>query len=181
MAIIGISGPPCSGKDTIAEYICKKYEYNHISSGDLLRNEAERMGVPKDRDTLRKISIALQNKQGFGWLIESVLNDNDNTNVLFTGLRSVASVEAIVGHNGKIIYVDSPLPDRYKRSILRGREDNASYGEFVVQDNIENSDLNNDRSLSAIKKMASFVINNSGTAEELFSNADRVMSEILNY
>ena len=41
MDVIGISGPPCSGKDVAAEYLSKFYGYKQISTGDLLREKAK--------------------------------------------------------------------------------------------------------------------------------------------
>lgn len=41
MIIIGLTGHPSSGKDTVAEYIANK-GFAHISCGDLLREEMKK-------------------------------------------------------------------------------------------------------------------------------------------
>jgi adenylate kinase len=37
--VIILSGPPGSGKGTFSQYLKQEYNYNHISAGDLIRNE----------------------------------------------------------------------------------------------------------------------------------------------
>ena len=43
--IITISGKPCSGKSTMAEIFCKKYNFDRVYAGAIFKDEAKKMGL----------------------------------------------------------------------------------------------------------------------------------------
>lgn len=68
---IVLMGMPGAGKGTIGQYICSKYGYEHISSGDLLRDEIR----DKTVIGLQIESIITEGKQVAGSLITKMVLD----------------------------------------------------------------------------------------------------------
>lgn len=178
MEIIGISGPPCSGKDAAAEYLSRRYDYNQISTGDLLRAKARELNIELGRTSLQLLGARLREENdGKDPLLDRALRDMKN-NTVFTGIRTFGAAEAIIEtRNGRIIYVDASLEERYRRSLLRAREDHTSFDEFVAQDEAEhNGAMNIDASLLAIKPIASTVIINNGDLDSFLRQIDEIMN-----
>lgn len=178
MEIIGISGPPCSGKDAAAEYLSRRYGYNQISTGDLLRAKARELNVSLGRTSLQLLGARLRAENGgVDPLLERALEDVRSKTV-FTGIRTLGAAETIIETgNGQIVYVDAPLKDRYNRSLSRARDDRTSLDEFVVQDSAEHNGAENiDTSLLAIRAIASHVIINDGTFDDYLHKIDELVA-----
>lgn len=179
MEIIGISGPPCSGKDAAAEYLSKRYGYNQVSTGDLLRAKARELNVSLGRTSLQLLGARLREENdGKDPLLDSALK-NVGGDTVFTGIRTVDAAEAIMAtERGRLIYVDAPLEERYKRSLTRAREDHSSINEFITQDAAEhNGGFNIDTSLLAIKAIASKVIVNDSTLDGYLRQVDEFVAQ----
>lgn len=177
MDIIGISGPPCSGKDIAAEYLSKQYGYDRISTGDLLRARARELCIDLGRSSLQLLGARLREENGGNDpLLESVLKNITN-NTVFTGIRTLGAAEMITATEiGRIVYVETPLETRYKRSALRNREDHVSFDEFVVQDRIEHGGSEQiDTSLLSIKAIASTIIVNNSSLDDYLSQIDDII------
>jgi cytidylate kinase len=43
--IITVSGKPCTGKSTMAEIFCKKYNFDRIYGGAIFKEEAKKLGL----------------------------------------------------------------------------------------------------------------------------------------
>ena len=43
--MITVAGAPCSGKSTVCKLFALKYNFEHISTGNLIRKMAEKMGL----------------------------------------------------------------------------------------------------------------------------------------
>lgn len=61
--IIGVAGTNASGKDTVANYL-KTKGYANYSLSDIVREECDKRGLPKDRDTLRELANELRRNFG---------------------------------------------------------------------------------------------------------------------
>lgn len=177
MRKLGISGPPCSGKDTAAAYLVEEYGFKHVSTGDLLRAEADRRGINKDRDSLQRLGAHIRKLYGYDPLLQQALESCENDTV-FTGIRTVDAANTILDQdNGRMLYIYSPIDDRYARSIERNRVDHVPYTTFVTQDRVEHEgNSESDTSLRAIESLASFAINNAGTQEDFFKDIDSIMA-----
>jgi dephospho-CoA kinase len=179
MEIIGISGPPCSGKDAAAEYLIRRYGFNRVSTGDLLRAKARELNIGLGRTSLQLLGARLREENGSkDPLLDCALRDV-NKNTVFTGIRTIGAAEAITKNRGRIMYVDAPLEERYKRSLLRAREDHTSFDEFISQDEAEHiGAMNIDTSLLAIKSIASRVIVNDGTLDNYLRQVDEFVEGV---
>ncbi|MCA9344387.1 AAA family ATPase [Candidatus Saccharibacteria bacterium] len=177
MEIIGISGPPCSGKDVAAEYLSLQFGFNKISSGDLLRAKARELNISLGRTSLQLLGTRLREENdGIDPLLDCALKDVSGDTV-FTGIRTVDAAQAIMDtEKGRLIYIDAPLEDRYQRSLTRARGDHSSFDEFIEQDSVEhNGALNIDTSLGAIKAISSKIIYNDSTLDYFLCEIEEII------
>jgi cytidylate kinase len=181
MRITGISGPPCSGKDVAAEHLSNRYDYVHISTGDLLRAKARELNISLGRSSLQLLGSRLRIENGGNDpLLENALK-NIRSNTVFTGIRTVNAAKTILSaDSGHLIYVDALLYDRYKRSTDRAWEELGTFDEFVAQDTVEHlGGIGIDTSLTAIKALASKIIfNNTSLTDYLHQIDDFVIQDI---
>lgn len=56
MAVISITGKPCSGKSTIAKVLEKDFGFKRISMGDMFKEEAKRRGMSTEEFTIFRVS-----------------------------------------------------------------------------------------------------------------------------
>ena len=52
MKVIGLMGTIGAGKGTVADYLMGRYGFKSITMGDLVREEAEKVGLEKNRENL---------------------------------------------------------------------------------------------------------------------------------
>ncbi len=179
MKIIGISGPPCSGKDTAAEYIEKRYDFRRVSTGDLIRAKARQLNIGQDRTSLQLLGARLRDdNNGHDPLLTEALKAV-HSDTVFTGIRTLGAARAILGLDmGSILYIDAPLEDRYERSISRDRNDHGSYSEFLHQDEIEHTgSASIDTALLAVKSLAKAVIVNDRSVRAFMHEIDNFVSK----
>jgi adenylate kinase family enzyme len=61
--LVGISGTFCAGKDTAANHLVEKYNFLHVSTGDVLRAKAAEQGRDiTDRRVLIETVVELRKK-----------------------------------------------------------------------------------------------------------------------
>lgn len=177
--VIGISGPPCSGKDTGANYLGDNYGFRVISTGDLLRARACVLGVGTDRSSLQQLGSKLRASNGSrDPLLAEALAETDQ-DTIFTGIRTFDAARTLINVGAAILYITSPLEQRYARSIIRARDDVVSYDEFVAQDEIEHAGAGDwDMALLSIKALASYTILNDGSLAEFRGKLDTFMESL---
>lgn len=186
--LIGLSGTLGSGKDTIANHLVQKHNFLHVSTGDVLRHEAAKRGLPTDRRTLIDISIQMRKSgRGFGLFIEEgikLFNKQKHTyaGLVMSGLRVPGEAEYIQQIGGKLLFIDAPVQERYRRVISRQRdnEPTKTLQQFIDYDTDEINGVSDDPyevNLGAIRKKADTVITNTGSFEELFDQVEKVLNQ----
>lgn len=180
-AIIGLSGTIGSGKDTLAEYLADNYGYLHISTGDMVREEAMRREGSIERPILKKVATALREEGGGGVLAKLALEkyhgnkDAKINGVIVTGIRSLGEAEAIKAATGILMFVDVPVEERYRRIVARLRDSEAriSFEEFKARDDLERyaGSRDADHNLNGIEAMADVLLENTITLDEFLEKA----------
>lgn len=171
--VVGISGTFASGKDTLAEYLVKKFGYHHVSSSDMIRKVAQERYGSIERPILRKTGIELRNENGSGVLAEKALEAYSRP-IIISGIRTVGEAQAIKNTDGVMVFVDADRRLRYERMQKRARDDESkiSFEEFISREEEESS--NNDESsqnLSAVMQESDIILSNSGSIDEFLSQA----------
>lgn len=179
--ILGLSGHPSGGKDTVADYIVSNYGFEHISTGDSLRSYIEKNNLGStDRTNMNHIVTDLRKKFGTDFLVREVLETNTSPRLVLSGLRSSGEAKAIKNVGGYIVAVDASMRSRYNRALKRGRiGDNISFEKFSEEQLAEdNPNDPNAPSVAAVTSIADEHIDNSATLEHTFSQTDTIMKRL---
>ncbi len=86
--------PPAAGKGTQCELLISKYGYNHISTGDLLRNIDPSTPVGKEVSEIMQAGGLVNDELVFSLIKEKLLTLDYKKGVLFDGaIRTIKQVE----------------------------------------------------------------------------------------
>ncbi|WP_069807492.1 AAA family ATPase [Vulcanisaeta thermophila] len=134
MRVIVITGLPGSGK-TVATEVARELGLPVVTMGDVIRDEALRMGIPEGR-----ASVVLRLRGGTRYIAHRVLEKipRGAEAVVVDGARSIRELEAIedaLSTSAILIYITAPWRVRYERLRSRGRPDDPkSLEDFLMRD-----------------------------------------------
>ncbi len=173
MKIVGLAGALSSGKDSLANYLVEHRKFCHVSTGDLVRQEAQKRYGSIERPVLYKTANELRNERGHGVLGEMALEYYEKNKqkypggLIVSGFRALAEAEAVKKAGGIIIYTDAPFEKRYEWMKGRGRdkETQITAEEFKEREAKENGEVDPAFNISAIKPIAEAVILNDSSFE----------------
>jgi dephospho-CoA kinase len=178
--IVGVVGNIGSGKDEVLKYLKARYSVPYLSTGDLVRQRAEKEGVPPTRENLETISEQCFMELGKGCFVKMVAEEIKKRGwsmAGISGIRAPADVKAlkdIFGHDFVLLRVEVEDPElRFQRVLHRheGR-DPEKYADFQVQDRSEEEVFH----ISTTASMADMAVQNDGTLEELHRQIDKLVS-----
>lgn len=179
MLVIGLTGQPSSGKDTAANYLAVK-GFTHISTSDLIREEMRREGISLERMNMSRFVNEKRRERGNGYLAEEAARRVTGDTIV-SGLRNsqeVAILRERFGDQFKMLVVEAPIELRYARVRARGRaSDNLSFEQFRAEEEIERMNPSG-QEVDRVIAMADFVVENSGTEEELLRKIDTILETI---
>lgn len=126
--IIGLTGTFASGKDTLANYLVAEKNFMHLSTSDILRQEALRLRGSTERPVLFEVANQLRRERGADVFVQISLDmyrghtDKVYDGVIISGIRSIGEVETIHREGGVMVFVDAPVETRYERMAGRQRD-----------------------------------------------------------
>ena len=181
MKVIGLVGPIGSGKDTVSDYISKKYAYKVIVMGDIVREIATELGRGHMRDDLQLTQREIVAKYGMEYFAKRVvekIRTNKWENVIINGIRrpeDAAVPKREFGKDMVVALVDALPQIRFERLKARKRQgDPNTMEEFHRQEE-------NEKKLFHWEETKKFVddiiINNDGRFEHLYKNVDAFMKK----
>lgn len=176
MKVICIAGLIGSGKDTVSEYIARKYVYHIIDYASILREICKKEGLELTRDNLQNLRM----EYGNTFLAEEAVKRARQSGfgkILFTPMRR--SEDMLIPKkelgNAVLIVVEADPKTRFLRLKGRGREnDPKDFVEFQRQETREFQIFDLTKTFS----YADYRINNNGSREELYKQIDKIMKEI---
>ena len=176
--IIGVTGTFAAGKDTVSEYLQQK-GFFHFSLSDAIRAEADKRGLPKDRDTLVDLGNELRQTLGNDILARRAVEAAPGGKAVFTSIRNPDEVTFLKTQPGFVlINVDAPIETRYERIVERKREsDMVDFETFKAQEEKEKTGTGSQQNLSGVAAMADYQVINDGTKEELYKKIDAILNE----
>jgi len=177
--VIGIIGPIGSGKSTASEYICSRYNAKRHVFSDILGDILDRLYLPRKRENLQELGIALRKAFGENILanvMEEDIKKSGSRVILLDGIRYESEAMMVKKFKkGNILFIDADEKTRFERAMKRGEKDEKqSYEEFLkVQKKATEAHI------QEMKKLADFVLENSSTQEELYKRIDEIMKSLL--
>ena len=180
--VIGVTGEPSSGKDTFAKYIEEK-GFRHISSGDYLRSQAEKLGIPLDRGSIQRFAINKRKEKGPQYPTDEFI-DEIKENTVVSGFRNMSESNLIKSRfkENYILVGITALPEtRFERMKKRGRiGDNITFGRFLEEQEIDRSIKGEGvQETDKVIENADYKIDNSGSEEEFKAKVDEWFKNII--
>ena len=177
--VIGVTGHPASGKDTVADYLVSR-GFTKISGGDILREEMIELGIPTDRSHIQEYVKEMRKKYGNGYPSEETINRIKGDTVI-SGVRNSEEVRIFrekLGKDFKLVAVEAPLEVRYSWAKERGRiGDDVSFERFKTEEEVDRSSDSGSHEVDLIINQSDFKIINNAGKKELFNEVDKIISK----
>lgn len=176
--IIGLTGTNASGKTTVVEHLISK-GFQYFSLSDVIREELNKRHLDHSRDNLRSVGNELRQRYGANVLAERIRFQISSQYAVIDSVRNVEEVASLRQLPKFIlIAVDAPLQARFKRSMNRGRLENAvDIQTFKKLENMEKSDDQFAQHIDQCIKLADYFIYNDKGIDELHNRIDQILME----
>ncbi|MBR4787278.1 MAG: AAA family ATPase [Bacteroidales bacterium] len=183
MNIIGITGTLGAGKGTIVDYLIQHYGYRHYSVRGYLIEEAERRGLPLNRDTFVVVANDLRATHSPSFITDELYKQAAaaGENAIIESVRTPGEVESLRKNPNFVLFaVDADPKIRYERIVLRASEtDHVSFETFVANEQREmSSDDPNHQNVGRCMQMADFVFHNDGDFELLYRQIEQAITQL---
>jgi len=183
--VIGLTGPISGGKGVVAE-ILKEKGFFYTSTSDRIREEINARREEITRKKLQEVADELRQTFGPEVLAERSweMIENKEENVVIDSIRGEVEVDFLKTKPGFILIgVTAPRELRFERARQRVREGEPLVWEKFVEVDMKdfNSGLGkNGRNIQACLEKTDFLIENTGTLDELKLEVDKILEKILN-
>ena len=183
MIIIGITGTLGAGKGTIVEYLIEKRQFLHYSVRSYLIEEAERRGLPINRDTFVVVANELRATHCPSFITDELFNraQQNGQNAIIESIRTPGEIDSLRQKgNFVLLAVDADPEIRYKRIVGRNSEtDHVSFETFIENEQREMTSTDpNKQNLSKCIQMADFTLQNNGDFEALYQQIDDILKQM---
>ena len=179
--IIGLVGEPSGGKDAAAMYLVEKYDFVHVSTGDLVRDYIRDNNLGNlSRKNLNRVATKLREQFGPDYLATTAMQNTKVNRVVISGLRTVAEVHSLQLNKAVILCVNANIKTRYKRAKLRGRiGEHIDFDTFKrIQKSEEKAQSPDEPNVDAVISIADESIQNDGTLDQLHTQIDEFMTRL---
>ena len=178
--IFGIVGGLASGKTTLAEHLSETYHCNTYRYSTMLRDILERIYVDQTRTNLQELSTFLRQQFGQDVMSKVIAHDvanDDNDIVVVEGIRRPTDITYLRELPGfHLIFVDAEQRTRYERIIEREENPDDAFKTFETFKQDEAAEA--DRLISEIAAEAEYTLDNNGTRDNFFAQADAIIKKI---
>jgi dephospho-CoA kinase len=180
--IVGVTGLPCSGGGSFAQFLVSK-GFEPLSYSDILRAELREMGREVTREAMQDLGNAIRSEFGAGELSKRLLAHIDpKKRYVLTTIRNPAEVEVLRGAGDFVlVHVNASPKIRFERMVERAREqDPMTYEMFVALDRKELGDGQPEHGLriSDCIERADFTLLNDGSLAEFEKVVEGFVQEL---
>lgn len=180
--IVALVGEKLSGKDTVAEYLVKKYGALHVRHSHILDDILNILDYPISRRNEIDMGMALRSVFGEGTLNKALskrVKESATDLIIINGFRFQDELKNVKELGAKTIYITAPEDIRYNRFLNRQeKHDDAkqTLQEFRTQEQ-EPTEIG----IPSLGAQAEFRLDNTGTLEELYAKVDSLITKDLAY
>lgn len=175
--IIAFVGYPLSGKSTAAQ-IAKEFGIPVVVMGDVVREEAKRVGLKETAENLGRIAEEIRKREGIDAIAKRCIPKIKSLGpvVLVDGIRGIDEVKAFKKEfNVVLIAIEAPLEIRFERAKQRMRSDEVhTLSELIERDRREEF-----FGLKEAMEIADFTVENKGNIEEFMEKIRAILKKIL--
>jgi dephospho-CoA kinase len=177
--VLGVIGKAGSGKDTITDYLAKKYHGKVIKFADPLNEMLQIFVEHISREDQQWLSYQMRERFGqdiFSKVLRKRILSSDSL-IILNGIRFWENFELLKSFkNSYSLFIDVSPEIRWKRVFGRKekKDDKVSFRKFQELDNAET-----EVAIEAIGRKADFIINNESDAKTLLRSIDAIMQKIL--
>lgn len=180
--IIGVTGTHASGKDTVAEYICQKYNTSNYSTSEEIGYELTKRGMDHSRPNKFIVANEIRETLGTGELAKRALNRVKEDIAVISAIRNPGEIEYLKQNSRfYLIAVDAPIDMRYDRAAKRERfGDGKTLADFKTGEEQEINAGITGQQLVPCMRLADYFILNDGTLEHLKERIEEILNAIMN-
>jgi dCMP deaminase len=176
--IIGLTGNLCAGKGEVANYL-KSLGFFSCSLSDVLREEADKLGMQKTRDNMIALGNKLRKEHGNGVLaqkIKKILPEDQN--IVIDSIRNPEEVRELNQLPGFILVgVDSLEETRFARMLTRNRPGDPKTIEDFRKIN-EDLGVEYGQQVQNCMKMANCILVNNVPIDPLYRKTDKMLKDL---
>lgn len=165
-----------SWKDTVANYISKKYNIPAFWISTSLKLLAKEKWLPQDRDTLISLWAEVAKDFWDSFLAQKIIELTKEDTFIIFGTRQIGQLEYLFQNtNCFSIGILSDKQLRYKRITSRFWEWEYSYDLFLKQEYRDNFEW--PQKVDLCVQMCENIIKNNTTLEDLYKNIDNTLEK----
>ena len=177
--IIGLVGEKLAGKDTVADFLIKKYGAFHIKFSTLLDEMLAILDMPISRRNEIDLGLGLRKIFGEEVLYKALCKRSLEAKekiVVINGLRMDEQAKMIQDMAAKIIYVTASPESRFAR--YKQRHEKTDDGLMNFEQFKEQEKELTEIGIPELGKKADYKVVNEGSVEQLYKDVDEVMQNI---
>ena len=176
--IIGLSGRIGSGKGLVSDYLRDDYGARQYIFSKILMDLLDRLHLPHERKYLQELGACIRKGLGEDVLVNALqgdLREEKSNLIVIDGIRYQNEVEMLRKfENNILLYLKAPPKLRYERCRKRAKKGEAyiTFEEFLTAE-----DRETERYIEEIGKTADYILENTGTKEELLEKVKEILRE----
>ncbi|MBN1779062.1 MAG: AAA family ATPase [Candidatus Buchananbacteria bacterium] len=177
--IFGLVGQIASGKDTVADYLEKKYQAKRISFSGMLRDILNRLFLPINRKNLVATSEIIRKQFGqdlMAKVIAEEVKKSDAKIICLPNIRRNQDIKYLSKIPGFIlVHITAEPKIRYQRLINRREnidDKNKTWAQFI-----RDSKLPTEVTIKQVAKKAKYTIDNNGSLNELHEQVEKILKK----
>jgi len=175
--VIVIVGMPGSGK-AMASRVARELGYPVLVCGDVIREEAERRGLPPTPENIGTLMLKIREEEGraiVAYRLIPRIQAQDSYVVVVEGARNIEEIDELRRHyDVRTLAIHASPSTRFGRLKSRGRSDDPKdWNEFIVRDQREI-----DVGISRLIATADRMIVNEGSTREFRYSVNRLLKEM---